>query len=73
MTQETLHKILDIQEAVMQDEEYVKLHEEYIPAQERFAAFWMELPWEERQIVDDYLLASVQLYHRILEIGVIQK
>ena len=69
MTKETMHKILDLYDQARQDAEYMALQEKYTPAQEAFAELWLHLPDVQQQIVGNYLSASVDLYHRLLDMA----
>ena len=66
MNRETYLKILSIQETAMNDPEYIELRKNYVPAQERFADLLFRLPEEDQEIVDDFLLCSIDLFHRLM-------
>ena len=69
MTKETLHNILDLYDRARQDPEYLTLQADYAPAQEALTALWSRLPEKDARIIGDYLLASISLYHRLLEMA----
>ena len=69
MTNETMHRILDLYNRAKTDPEYMALHDEYTPAQQALADLLCRLPSADRQILEDYLSTSVGLYHRLLEMA----
>ena len=69
MEKEIWNKIYALQNAAQQDEAYMALHGEYMPAQERFTELYLGLPKEQQEIVDDYLQGAVALHHRLLELA----
>ena len=68
MTNETMHNILDLYDRAMKDPEYMALHAEYAPAQKALAELASRLPETDSQILNNYLLTSVALYHHLLEL-----
>ena len=69
MDKETMHWILDVQEAAGGDEEYRQLHEQYRAANERLLALLKTLPEEQQAVILNFIGTSAALYHRIMEIA----
>ena len=66
MVDNELQMLLDVQEQMLTDQEYLEIHKQYEPAQERFTELWQSLPCEQQKIVGDYLYHSAQLFHRLM-------
>lgn len=73
MDKETLYRILNVADAAMTDGEYLRLREEYIPANERFTRLWESLPQEEKDIISDFLITSTALFHRLMALAATAK
>lgn len=69
MDRKTYLKILNVQEFAMNDPEYLALHKDYAPAQERFADLLFRLPASEQAIIEDYLQHSTFLFHRLMALA----
>lgn len=66
MVNNELHMLLDIQDQALTDQEYLEIHKQYEPVQERFLELWLSLPKEQQDIIGDYLYFSAQLFHRLM-------
>ncbi len=64
--EEAWRKVLHVQNAAMQDKDYLALHEMFIPAQEQFTALYLRLPQEEKEVIGNYLDSAVALHHRLM-------
>ena len=69
MTNLEFHKILDVQDQALTDNEYLAFHKGYESAHERFLELWLSLSGEQQEIIGDYLYASVQLFHRLMALA----
>ena len=70
MNRQDLLKIIEIQDFAMGDKEYLTLHKDYAPAQERFADLLFRLPEVERAIIEDYLEHSALLFYRLMTLAI---
>ena len=58
--------IIDVQEEALADEQYMQLYEEYAQAEAQLRQLLQELPSQQRAILEQYILTSVPLYHRLM-------
>ena len=69
MINEPADKILNLYDRARTDAEYMALHTEYAPAQKALADLLERLTDADRDILDNYLHASVALFHRLLDMA----
>ena len=69
MTQEDWKRIAEVQDMALQDEEYMALYKEYVPARDAFGQLWNSLPPEQRRVVDAYISGSASLFHRLMALA----
>ena len=70
MDHDRIMELVAVQEKAMTDEEYLHLHGDYSIAQEKFCRLMKEMsPWE-KEIVENYLLTSVALHQRLMELAI---
>lgn len=69
MDNETMHWILDVQDAALEDEQYRQIHVQYRLSNEKLLALLDALTEEQRTVILDFIGDSVELYHRIMEIA----
>lgn len=70
MKKSNILKILDVYEIALQDEEYLRLYAEYVPVEKKLQKLLAVLPQSQRQDLEDYLLASVELHHRLMALAI---
>lgn len=70
MKQETLHKILDVQDAAREDEIYRQLLAEYEPISQRFVRALQEMAPEHRAALEDFFGITAAMHLRLLEMAV---
>ena len=73
MTQDSMRRVLDIQEAAMEDAEYLQLIHNSRESNARFISLWASLPKEQQLVIDDYLQHATLLYHRLMELALDEK
>ena len=73
MKKEAMHNILDLYDRAKKDVEYMTLHAEYAPAQRALADLLERLPDTDSEILGNYLRTSVALFHRLLELALIEQ
>lgn len=69
MKTETLHKILDVQDALLLDQRYRERYEEYTIYSQRFVRLQNELTPEQNKVLGDYLGVCAEMHLRMLELA----
>ena len=70
MDKELLHQLLDIQESALSDHQYMQLHKDYVQAELQLRQLLETLRPEQKSVLEQYLLASVPLHHRLIALAI---
>ena len=70
MDKDSVMEIIAVQESASTDEEYLQLYADYSCAQDKFCCYLQEMPPLEREILENFLLTSVALHQRLMELAI---
>ena len=67
---QNINELLEVQEKALSDQQYMQLHVEYVSAEKRLRQLLQDLPQEKSAVLEQYILASAMLHHRLMILAI---